>query len=294
MDGYLAWRDLYENYEEMGNKDELVTAYWKELCNLKLEYNSFGGFENLALSLEELGHPVEDVFKKTTFINGISDPDFSMSKSIAQKDNTYKAAKLTLQQKAIELKRLSGPGGQGRRGNNTQQGESDRGECGGRGGRGRGKGKGRGQGNRGGRGQQQDALPNIPPETFDKLAPEVKKWMKDARAIVNKSAQGQGYGNQYQKNQGGGNCNANNQSTEEKRTQDQDEDAHTSVTERAGNIWRSGNTRHHDMAHVVRVGGIKSIANINIEQDVCGYDYALVDSACDTCGIGAMLGTSIR
>jgi hypothetical protein len=105
--------------------------------------------------------------------------------------------------------------------------------------------------------------------------------MKNAKSLVHKNV---GYGSQYQKNQGDSR-NANQQATENNQSKDKEDVDSQAETERAGNLWRSG-PRNHNVICTVHTKETKVNANVSMEESNCSYEYALIDSACDTCGVG--------
>jgi hypothetical protein len=83
-DGYKVWRDLVDYYFAKGNMEAYAMQTLSDLTSLKLEYNTPGGMEHyiskheqLNQKLAEIGQPVSDTQKKTFFLNGIKDKNYT-------------------------------------------------------------------------------------------------------------------------------------------------------------------------------------------------------------------------
>ena len=223
-DGALAWKYLKEYYDQEGNKDIFGANALVSLLNLHLEYNSPGGFDKytndfelLCAKIAESDTPLTEQQKKTMFLRGINDRDFTATKDICQEGKTYSETVLCLRNKAIELKKASGPTPRRfRRGNNTRQGGR-----GGRDGRGRGR-SGRGRGRQG----QQDRNNGryLPPEVWEKMSKANRDYWIALRDKDQSNSDGSNteYGNQYSGKGDQSNQRRMNQtSKEEHETQDE-------------------------------------------------------------------------
>jgi len=124
-DGALAWADLVEFYDFGGDKEVRSSDLMNELLNIKLLYDTPGGFnkyantfETKANELEKVPFKLEDSFKKTLFLRNILDRDYT-----AVKDNctnkTYREAVNALRTKARDLGRVDQKGPT--RGNNNKR-----------------------------------------------------------------------------------------------------------------------------------------------------------------------------
>lgn len=125
MDGVLVWRDFKKFYDFGGNKDTRTTTLLGEITNLKLFHDSHGGFdkyynafEEKCLELYKMKHPLDDVLKKTLFLNGIHDNGYQAVKDDCKRED-YETTVDLLRDKARELGRTSGRSGD-RRTNNRR------------------------------------------------------------------------------------------------------------------------------------------------------------------------------
>ena len=225
-DGALAWDALKAYYDQNGNKDVFGQSSLQNLMNLKLEYNSFGGmdkyvndFELYVTQLVEAEQELTDAQKKTFFLNGIQDRDYSATKDMCD-DLDYEGTVLKLRKKALLLHKESGGNPtRPRKQQNFQQedeGENDQ--------------------NEGKKGKNSDYL-RVPKDVWSKMTQDQrKKWLE----IREKMRKGEipDYGSQY--------------STDETRNQKMmksDDDADDNAKEKAddiqkrkanqaGSIWR--------------------------------------------------------
>jgi hypothetical protein len=86
----------------------------KQLLELQLQYNSYGGmekytseFEKYVQELEDIA-PLSEMMKKTLFLEGIKDNDYNAKKDVCSL-LTYEKCVQEMRNKAIELKKLSKP-----------------------------------------------------------------------------------------------------------------------------------------------------------------------------------------
>jgi hypothetical protein len=78
--GHLAWREMCNSYYAMGDKEDYSAGCLADIMSLTLQPNSSGGaalycskWEDLDLKLEEAGHPLDPMQKKTFFLHGIKE-----------------------------------------------------------------------------------------------------------------------------------------------------------------------------------------------------------------------------
>jgi len=114
-DGALAWKNLKDYYDQEGDKDIFETKCLKEISNLKLRFNSPGGFdrfhdefEKLCRHIAECGEPLSEREKRAFLLNGIEDSDYSATKDLCAYD-VYSTVVAKLRRKAADLGRQNGP-----------------------------------------------------------------------------------------------------------------------------------------------------------------------------------------
>ena len=115
QDGALAWRNLKEYFDQDGNKDVCEIKCRRELAQLRLDYNSPGGYDNyyseferICKQIEECGTTLPDREKRAHFLGGIHDPDYSAIKDICEQDD-FASVVVRLARKAAELGKHNGP-----------------------------------------------------------------------------------------------------------------------------------------------------------------------------------------
>ena len=91
-DGILAWTFLCDYYDNEGDKDTFSMNFLIAILELKLEYNSNGGFDTysakfdkLCTALKEAEAPLSDIQKRVFFKYGIKDGDYNTTKDINAK-----------------------------------------------------------------------------------------------------------------------------------------------------------------------------------------------------------------
>ena len=82
-DGNGAWNALVKYYTNAGTVETYVAQLTSKLSKLRLEYNSYGGFEtykndfdDTCQRIEEAGMGLSDLQKKTQFLEQINDRDY--------------------------------------------------------------------------------------------------------------------------------------------------------------------------------------------------------------------------
>ncbi len=95
QDGNAAWLDLVDDMETQGNIGQLVAENTNELAQVKLCYDSRGGFSTykqdfcaLTQRLEDAGEGMSDLMKKTLFLMNIQDESYTSIKTTCQSDPT--------------------------------------------------------------------------------------------------------------------------------------------------------------------------------------------------------------
>ena len=103
--GHKAWIDLYNKYWAESDPNQFYATCLTKLLNLRLTPHSPGGVakylserEAIELQCEELGHPIEEVFGKTCFLDGIHDRKYQHYKTTARSEKmSYEKAKALLE-----------------------------------------------------------------------------------------------------------------------------------------------------------------------------------------------------
>jgi len=115
QDGALAWRSLRDYYDQDGNRDVFEIRSRLELSQLRLDYNSPGGFNRyhdhffrLIKQIEDCGTVLSDREKRAYFVGGIKDRDYASLKDSCEKDN-FNETIVRFSRKATELGKMSGP-----------------------------------------------------------------------------------------------------------------------------------------------------------------------------------------
>ena len=192
QDGVRAWNDMCSYYDNGGNKELQATTAMTALMNLRLEAHSHGGYENYVskftqweLELERAGTTVDELVLKTMFLNGIVDPAYSSVKDDCR-DADLKTTKQTIRLKAQTLNALHSPMARKSRQNTKKQGKG-------------------GKKNNNSTTKDSSQM-HFPKEVWDKMDPEVKKWIRE-----NKSKSKNNYGLQYSNHNNNQGNNQNNQ-----------------------------------------------------------------------------------
>jgi hypothetical protein len=112
QDGNAAWLDLVDDMETQGNIGQLVAENTNELAQVKLRYDSRGGFSTykqdfcaLTQRLEDAGEGMSDLMKKTFFLMNIQDESYTSIKTTCRSDPTL-AFKETVQKIKAEAKAM--------------------------------------------------------------------------------------------------------------------------------------------------------------------------------------------
>ena len=98
-----------------GNRDVFEIRSRLELSQLRLDYNSPGGFNRyhdnffrLVKQIEDCGTVLSDREKRAYFVGGIKDRDYASLKDSCEKDN-FNETIIRFSSKATELGKMSGP-----------------------------------------------------------------------------------------------------------------------------------------------------------------------------------------
>lgn len=127
LDGVLAWRDLLAYWDLCGNLESYGSQKIAELTALEYRGNAHGGmdayinkFEGLCLELARANQHVDDPLKKTFFLKGIKDPDFSPIKDLCSKASLQETI-MEVRKKAQSMAKPSSSASFNRHQNNKQQ-----------------------------------------------------------------------------------------------------------------------------------------------------------------------------
>ena len=101
---------MKEYHENEGDENAFGSTTSKDLLNLKLNCNSFGGhdtcvnkFEKKCFALEGAHQELTESQKRTVFLEGVIDNDCKMSKEVCRGITSFKELKAYLRQTAVEL-----------------------------------------------------------------------------------------------------------------------------------------------------------------------------------------------
>jgi len=93
-DVYKAWKELVKYYFTKGNIEAYAMNNISKLMNLSLEYKTPSGIEQYILkyqetinNLKEINQPMDDVLKKTFFLNSIKDPYYKPIKTLCDAES---------------------------------------------------------------------------------------------------------------------------------------------------------------------------------------------------------------
>ena len=132
-DGALVWKDLCAFYNFGGDKEARITWILGELTSLKLRHDTHGGFDKFqdefgkkCLELAHMEMDLQDVLKKSIFLQGIEDVAYTAVKDDCKKV-TFRETVELLRSKSRDLSKTNhGGGGRGyNRRQNRKQKPSD-------------------------------------------------------------------------------------------------------------------------------------------------------------------------
>ena len=289
-DGALAWKVLKEYYDQDGDKESFGTQALEQLLNLRLMYNSHGGFdrymskfEQYCSQLDDAEQPLSESQKRQIFLKGIDDRDYSATKDLCA-NMGYNQTINSMRKKAVQLGKAGTTkvkqyrranqtrrnGGGPRDGNNRQQ-------------------------SRNGNNDKKFYTPYIPKEVWDKMAPEVRKAHIEAskRGRTNQESYGSQYSgkepsNDQQRNQKQSTTSKEDNDNNDNNSDNKDEQDNKFESNQLFGFKPREQKMHKSIEDTRYVDRTKMYAKKKQGDSMFENkaDLAYVDNASDTVGIG--------